>query len=638
MLSTNRIRQLLAIVVAALGLAAAATLVGPINDQRVDLQLTLSPEIGDSVPPDIALATTASGAFRGLAIDVLWYRANQLQDEGKYFEANQLANLITTLQPRFPQVWAFQAWNMAYNISVATHTPQERWDWVRKGLRLLQDRGIPLNENAIRLYRELSWIYFHKVGQFSDDMHWYYKRQLAYEWQEILGDMNVGASTEQVLATFKKIVDAPDELDALVEQQPEVVELIERFNAEGWTIGPELLRQYGRYRMFGESVAARVRGIDLSRLPTGTLDPKLIPVFEKVSDAPAFKALLTHLKKRTIREAHHMDPAFMLDLMEQFGPIDWRHPAAHSAYWSALGIVKVGDLRSAERVDAINTDRQTIHSLQALEHFGRISFDPIGGHLDMMPDPRFIPAYEKAVERAYARIDEGVYRSTTENTFDAGHENFLLKAIYDWYLYGDVERAAAYYEKVRRRYGDKAHNQRSGRYLQPLPELVLDYMEENLDMMSNTRQFVQAMLHRGFREGLANGRYDLFQRRADLARRVHEKLQQRARADPLAVQDRMSLLPFDELLERTYSEFLSRSQLDIQLRARIWHNTPDRLRRRVYDQLAPQVYEQAGLAGFDPRRAFPAPEGMEQTRRRVMQELAEKYADREQDPIRVERK
>ena len=49
----------------------------------------------------------------------------------------------------------------------------------------------------MRLYRELSWIFFHKVGRWSDDMHWYYKRQLAMEWQLLLSSPPQGSGRQR---------------------------------------------------------------------------------------------------------------------------------------------------------------------------------------------------------------------------------------------------------------------------------------------------------------------------------------------------------------------------------------------------------------------------------------------------------
>ena len=182
-MTRTRITQIMALLFSVLCMSGAAILVPMINSQREDLQVETGLKMGEGLPPQIVLATTAPGSFRGLFVDILWHRANQLKEEGKFQEASTLSQWITTLQPRFPQVWAFHAWNMAYNISVATHTSEERWDWVNKGIRLLREQGIPYNPRAVRLYRELSWIFFHKIGQYSDDSHWYYKRELAFEMQ-----------------------------------------------------------------------------------------------------------------------------------------------------------------------------------------------------------------------------------------------------------------------------------------------------------------------------------------------------------------------------------------------------------------------------------------------------------------------
>ena len=100
-------------------------------------------------------------------------RAAMTRVIGKYIEANELAKVITQLQPRFPRVWVFHAWNMSYNISVATQTPQERWDWVNAGIKLLRDEGIPANPNDLLLHKELAWIFMHKIGGITDDANQY---------------------------------------------------------------------------------------------------------------------------------------------------------------------------------------------------------------------------------------------------------------------------------------------------------------------------------------------------------------------------------------------------------------------------------------------------------------------------------
>ena len=149
-------------------------------------KLVWTDSASDNDPPQVALGI-AMGAFRGLFVNVLWIRANNLKEAGKYYEARDLSSAITKLQPRFPRVWVFHAWNMAYNISVTTQTKSERWNWVNQGLQLLRDEGIPANPNDLLLHRELAWIYLHKIQGYTDDANGYYKRMLAVEWTWVLG-------------------------------------------------------------------------------------------------------------------------------------------------------------------------------------------------------------------------------------------------------------------------------------------------------------------------------------------------------------------------------------------------------------------------------------------------------------------
>ena len=170
-------------------LIAAGSQLDYINAQREKMGVVINPAL-ENAPPSLAWATVAMGAFRGLVVDILWMRADKLKEEGQFFDARQLAEWITTLQPRFAKVWEFHAWNMAYNISVAIpgSQPEQRWKWVRNGYELLRDKGIPLNPKSIALYRELARIFQHKMGGVSDDAHEYYKLKLA----EAIGPIPVG--------------------------------------------------------------------------------------------------------------------------------------------------------------------------------------------------------------------------------------------------------------------------------------------------------------------------------------------------------------------------------------------------------------------------------------------------------------
>ena len=106
-----------------------------LNQERESAGLTRTTIISNA-PPVLAFTTVALGGFRDIIANILWIRAAEMQEEGKYFEQVQLADWITKLQPHFSQVWVNQAWNMAYNISVKFPDHHDRWLWVQRGLEL----------------------------------------------------------------------------------------------------------------------------------------------------------------------------------------------------------------------------------------------------------------------------------------------------------------------------------------------------------------------------------------------------------------------------------------------------------------------------------------------------------------------
>src|SRR5262245_24540040 len=148
-------------------LAASATRLPAIDAVRQEYRLAVVP-VEMAAAPKYALPLMMAG-FRALLIDIAWLRAVKLKEDGRYFDAYQLSKWICTLQPRFASVWAFNAWNMAYNISVTHNSPEERWRWVQNGYKLLRDEAIPNIPTNTQLYRELSWIFFHKIADFMDE-------------------------------------------------------------------------------------------------------------------------------------------------------------------------------------------------------------------------------------------------------------------------------------------------------------------------------------------------------------------------------------------------------------------------------------------------------------------------------------
>lgn len=158
------------------------------------------PVLGADAPAGVRFVTVALGGFRGILADILWLRASNLQEEGRFFEVAQLADWITRLQPRYPEVWAYHAWNMAYNITAVLADPADRWHWVRNGLRLLRDEGIPSNPHNSKLYWELGWMFYDKVGGRWDEATLFYRVNWAREMGEVVGTNSNSVETIRRLA------------------------------------------------------------------------------------------------------------------------------------------------------------------------------------------------------------------------------------------------------------------------------------------------------------------------------------------------------------------------------------------------------------------------------------------------------
>jgi hypothetical protein len=181
-----RAKKILLLLLAAGLLLGSGSMQKVLNRDREQLGLTRVSAL-ENAPPVLAFTTVALGGFRGLIANALWIRANDLQQDDKFFEAAQLATWITELEPSFTQVWLFQAWNMAYNISVKFKDFPDRWRWVERGIELLRDEGLKYNPNDILQYRELAWFFQHKMGQNLDDANFYYKQQWAGEMTPLFG-------------------------------------------------------------------------------------------------------------------------------------------------------------------------------------------------------------------------------------------------------------------------------------------------------------------------------------------------------------------------------------------------------------------------------------------------------------------
>lgn len=107
------------------------------------------------------------GGARGVAANVLWTRAIDLQKVQEWDRLKSTVDLITKLQPHFLAVWTFQSWNLAYNVSVEWDAPEDKYEWIKKGIQFIED-GVNKNQKSPDLVWDTASTYYHKLG-FSDE-------------------------------------------------------------------------------------------------------------------------------------------------------------------------------------------------------------------------------------------------------------------------------------------------------------------------------------------------------------------------------------------------------------------------------------------------------------------------------------
>jgi len=364
-------------------------------------------EIIKNAPPVVAFVTVALGSFRGLLADILWLRTNALQEQGQYFEMVQLASWITKLQPRFTGGTAFLAWNMAYNISVTCSSFEDRWRWVRKGIELIRDEALVYNPADPVLYKELGWIYQHKIGNMMDDAHQYYKNRMAIEMMAVFGKAE---------ADWEALAAAP-------KTEKELSEMLKLDN-EFWN---DLADNSGPSRTKYKNMAALEKDF---RLFGG--------VPEKAKDAlkqneEDITLLDNYLRAKWIREKYKLDPEVVMELNKKYGNLDWRLPEAHAVYWATMGIKK--DVTGETNV---HCDRMISQSIKDAFMGGKlIMADPDNpGTFLTTPNLQLADAVVQASRDAYERQDSTSFRD--------GMRNFLKDIVVMMYTFGKYKKARKY--------------------------------------------------------------------------------------------------------------------------------------------------------------------------------------------------
>ncbi len=131
-----------------------------------------------SASPALSVMLVALGGARGILTEVLWWRINDLQQQGRSAEIYPLTEWLTMLEPDSPDALIFNSWNCSYNISGFFHQPEDRWRWVKRGEALLQ-QGLNLHPENETLLKEMRSFWLLKFFGNIDPGQDYYCQHVA---------------------------------------------------------------------------------------------------------------------------------------------------------------------------------------------------------------------------------------------------------------------------------------------------------------------------------------------------------------------------------------------------------------------------------------------------------------------------
>jgi len=124
-------------------------------------QMRVEHDLGEStlgeIDPSSAAMNLVLLGLRGPAAGILHLQALEYQEKKNWGKLKTTVDSIIKLQPHYVEIWRFQGWNLAFNVSREWDKVADRFYWVKEGIKFLQ-LGTSRNKTTT--------ILFHNVGDF----------------------------------------------------------------------------------------------------------------------------------------------------------------------------------------------------------------------------------------------------------------------------------------------------------------------------------------------------------------------------------------------------------------------------------------------------------------------------------------
>lgn len=118
--------------------------------------------LGEVDPSSSAMNLVLLG-LKGPAASLMHLNAIEYQERKQWAKLRTTVDSIILLQPHYVQIWKFQGWNLAYNVSREWDKVDDRFYWVKEGIKFLV-KGTRRNESIPILAHNVGEVVQQKMG------------------------------------------------------------------------------------------------------------------------------------------------------------------------------------------------------------------------------------------------------------------------------------------------------------------------------------------------------------------------------------------------------------------------------------------------------------------------------------------
>jgi hypothetical protein len=157
-------------------------------------------------------------------------------------------------------------------------------------------------------------------------------------------------------------------------------------------------------------------------------------------------------KKRAalLRDKYKMDPVYMKEVDQRYGPLEWRLPETSAIYWASLGLrAAKQDDRRVDPNDLITLRRVIYQSMQLAFQRGRLIMNKAEKQFDFGPNLDNIPNANNVYLEAMTEDEKNRDHIAT------AHRNFLRDAVFLLYTYNRQADAQTWFRYTATNYPDK---------------------------------------------------------------------------------------------------------------------------------------------------------------------------------------